>query len=203
MTQSEMAALLGRPLTSNETTNYDLYLKAANELLEDVLCYNPCSKAEVRSLKAREGYSTVFTGAFSYVSSVTVNGSAVTATPQLWDKLNSSWYNSLVFPKKLKKGDIVAVTAQWGFSSMPSDLKLLLSKYFNLVSSGVKGDKNIQSKRVEDFSVTYANADRTQADTIATNNADTISKYSVCNIGNLQHGSVCKTHRVYGCGYCL
>lgn len=203
MKQSEMAALLGRRLTPSEVTNFTLYLKTANELLENVLCYNPCSKTEVRSFKAREGYSTIFTGAFSYASNVMVNGSAVAATPQLWDKMNARWYNSLVFPSKLQKGDIIAVTAQWGFSSMPGDLELLLSKYFDMVSSGLKGDEAIQTKRVEDFYVTYANADMSKADVIATNNADTISKYSVCNIANVQHGNVCATHGVYGCAYCF
>ena len=205
MTQSEMAAMLGRPLTLSEVTNFTTYLEIARQLLEDVICFDTCSESEVRSFKARDGYSTLFTGAFSYASEVLVNGTVVTDyAPQLWDKLNSKWYNSLVFSRKLKRGDVVAVTAQWGFSKLPADLKQLMSKYFSLASSGVKNEQNIQSKKVEDFSITYANVDQTKAEQIADANSSTISKYSICSVGNLRNGATCPYHSIGAtCGRCI
>lgn len=192
MTQSEMAALLGRPLTPIEVANYDSYLEIAEELLQGVICYPLCSKAETRTFKARGGYSTVFTGAFSIVSSVEVDGQAVTDyEPALWDNANAKWFNSLVFDHKPQMGAKITVTAQWGFSKLPADLQRLLSKYFALVSSGAKNEANVQSKRVEDYQITYGNVDQTKAEQIANANASTIGKYSICNIGNVQHGRKC------------
>lgn len=102
-------------------------------MLKEVLCYGTCPEVETRTFKAREGYSTVFTGAFTYVSSITVNGKETTTyTPYLWDNPDAKWFNSIVFQCAFKRNDTVTVTAQWGFNGLPSDLKLLLSKYFGV-----------------------------------------------------------------------
>lgn len=198
MEQSEMSALLGRPLTPREVANYDSYLEIANELLEDVLCYNSYAPdesgttEETRVFDSREGYSTVFTGAFNNVSSVTVDGQAVTNySPRLWDNRNATWYNSIVFDCPFNRTQEVAITAEWGFTELPADLQRLLSKYFALVGSGAKNEANVQSKRVEDYQITYGNVDQTKAEQIANANSLTIGKYSICNIGNFQHGKVC------------
>lgn len=197
MTESEMSALLGRPLTSLETANFDEYLEIAEQLLEDVLCYSPFAlsdsgEPEVRYFDARKGYSTVFIGAFEETPVVEINGNEVTNfRPYLWETRNSSWYNSLVFDCKFTCDTEIAVTASWGFVTLPLDLQRLLSKYFAFVSSGSKTETNIQSKQVEDFRITYGNVDKTKAQVIADESSATISKYSICNIGNVKHGEVC------------
>lgn len=199
MDKTTMAALLARPLTPSENTNFEEYLEIATELLTDVLCYNPFGSdgsgvtAETRYFEAREGYSTVFVGAFTDATDVKVNGRAVTDyQPRLWDDRNSSWYNSLVFSCPFTKSQEIEVTAEWGFTELPADLARLLSKYFALVSGGVSSDVSIQSKQVEDYRITYGNVDQTKAEQIANANASTISKYSICSIGNVRHGGICR-----------
>lgn len=56
ITQTDMAALLGRSLTTTESTNYDLYLKIAIARLEDLLCLTitaPLDEVELQLLLAR------------------------------------------------------------------------------------------------------------------------------------------------------
>lgn len=199
MTESEMSALLGRPLTSLETANFDEYLEIAEQLLEDVLCYSPFAlsdsgEPEVRYFDARKGYSTVFIGAFEGEPVVEINGNEVTNfKPYLWDTRNSSWYNSLVFDCKFTCDTEIAVTASWGFVTLPLDLQRLLSKYFAFVSSGAKTEMaNIHSKDVEDFQITYDRVDKTKAQVIADENALTIKKYSMCGIGKSRSNEVCR-----------
>ena len=40
LTQDEVSALLGRPLTPTETTNFDLYLDIAKLRLNDLVCFD-------------------------------------------------------------------------------------------------------------------------------------------------------------------
>lgn len=207
MDEADMVKLLGRPLTSTESANFDEYLEIAEELLEDALCYSPfaddSSDAELRYFESREGYSTVFVGAFEDVTSVLVDGEAVTNyTPYLWDSRNSNWYNSLVFDTKFTDDVEIQVTAAWGFTELPLDLQRLLSKYFVLVSSGSKSDSNMTRKTVEDFSIWRDNS-KTDDERLTEANAKTISKYSICGIGNLKHGKTCHTHGRYNCGNCI
>lgn len=210
MDEAQMAKLLGRPLTTREEENFDEYLDIAEEMLEDTLCYSPFAtgdssdEGETRYFNTRDGYSTVFTGAFTDVSSVVVDGEAVTTyKPFLWDTRNSDWYNSIIFDDKFTEDTEIEVTAAWGFENIPLDLQRLLSQYFALVSSGAKVVNSIQSKKVEDFSITYANADQPKVEAIANQYASTINKYSICNIGNVKHGKVCYAHGRFDCGYCI
>lgn len=191
LSQSEMAALLGRPLTSTEVTNYDLYLENAVERVEGVLCFPLCSDGTTKTFKAREGYSTVFTPVYTSIGEVQLNGSVTTEfTSYFFSDLNRDYYNSLVFDCKLKDGDTVTVIADWGFDTIPSDLKQLVAKFFNLVSSGTKVDTGVTRKQVEDFSISFS-VDKTAEEQLIDANAHTISKYSLCSVGNVQHGGVC------------
>lgn len=197
MTETKLAALLGRPLTALETTNYKLYLDIASERLQELLCFPLTEVTETRYFSAREGYSTVFVGAIQSVSEVKLNGSISTDyTPYLWDSRNSQWFNSLVFNEKFDANDEVEITGDWGFCPIPNDLGQLLAKLFNLVSSGAAADSNIASKQVEDFRVTFKGATSTTEDLsdeerLIEANAQTINKYSLCNIGQVRNGAVC------------
>lgn len=190
MKQPELEALLGRPLTPNEVTNLKLYLDIAQGRLEQLVCFPMCCDANSKFFAGREGYSTVFTGAFTKISEVKVNGSVTTDfIPYLWDSRNGSWFNSIVFDKKLCDSDEVEVKADWGFDKMPSDLKQLLAKLFELAGKGSKADSNVQSKQTEDFRITF-NLNQSAEDKIVSDNAQTIAKYSICNIGNIKSGEV-------------
>jgi hypothetical protein len=73
MTRAKLESLLGRSLTPNEVTNLTLYLDIATDSLEDMLCMSLTTETSTREFEAREGYSTLFTGAFTDVSEVTVD----------------------------------------------------------------------------------------------------------------------------------
>lgn len=190
MNQTTMASLLGRSLTPIESTNFNLYLKIARQSLDDLLCTNLCDDTDPRTFDARGGYSTVFTDIFTDVQSITVNGEAVTDySVRQWDRRNGNWYNSVVFEDKLYEDDVVVVSASWGFSTMPSDLQLVLAQLFGLITKKNKFDSTITKKKVEDFEV-WLNIDADLDDEFYRQYNKTISKYSLCTIGNIQQGSV-------------
>jgi len=209
MDQTQLEALLGRPLTSMEASNLELYLEIAQESLEELLCISLDSAPddstdpaeETRTFDIREGYSTVFTDIFAEISEVSVDG--VTTTdyyPAFWDKRNSPYYNSIVLDGC--SGKTISITGYWGFDELPSDLKLLLAQLFaNTSKKYVAGGDNVKSKQVEDFRITYG--DLTDDQTFLNTNARTIQKYSMCNIGYVRHGKTCARHGVHDCGYCI
>lgn len=192
MTQAKLESLLGRSLTPNEVTNLTLYLDIATDSLEDMLCMSLTTETSTREFEAREGYSTLFTGAFTDVSEVTVDESVIDESQykfRQWNKSNAEWFNSIVF--NYPQSGTVKVTADWGFGDcMPNDLQLLLARSFDQISKSNTSQGSIQSKQVEDFRITYRN-DVTQRDQFLMDNGLIIQKYSLCNIGNIQHGSVC------------
>ena len=109
ITQTTMAALLGRSLTTVESNNYDLYLKIAILRLEDLLC--------------------------------------------------------------------LTITAP-----LAEDLQLLLARCFGVIASeqNATAGLGIDTKRVEDFSVSFnADAETPMAAFVSQNNS-TIAKYSEC-----------------------
>lgn len=191
MNKTQMVALLERPLTPNEDTNFNLYLNIAQERLQDLTCLNLTDEPSTRTYDVREGYTTVFTDLFTSIESVEVNGQPFTEyTPMQWDRRNASWYNSIVLDAC---SDKVTVTADWGICS--PELKLLTARLFGLLSKESKGNGNIKSKRVNDFQITFN--DNSVYQQFLIDNQALINKYSLCNIGNIQHGS---TRRFDGSG---
>lgn len=191
MDKITIAAFLGRPLTPTEDTNFDLYLKLARQSLDGLLCMTLCDADDPKVYEAREGYSTVFTDIFTDIQEVKVNGDVVAASkysPRQWDKRNGSWYNSLVFEDKFESGDEVEVTASWGFSKTPVDLQAVLAGLFGLITKKNKFDGTISSKQVEDFRISFNN-DADLDEEFAKKYGDTISKYSLCNLSSVRHGS--------------
>lgn len=208
MTQAQLEALLGRSLTPREVSNLDQYLEIANESLEELLCIsldvNPDGSGDPEestlTFDVREGYSTVFTGIFTEVMEVKVDGNVTEDYyPAFWDKRSSSFYNSIVLNYP---GKTVEITGYWGFSKIPSDLQLLWAQLFvNVSKKYTAGSANIRNKKVEDFSISYG--ELTDDETFLNANKRAISKYSLCNIGYVLHGDVCNTHRVRRCGHCI
>jgi hypothetical protein len=194
MDQQELEAYLGRPLTSTEVDNLTLYLEIATERLEELLCSAVESIAEERTYDGREGYSTVFTDFFTEISSVTVDGRVLETddySVRQWNKRQGYWFNSIVLDKRLRKDCEIVIDGVWGFTveTMPRDLQLLQAKLFALVSSMNKGNGNVRSKKVEDFSISFN--DNPVYNQFLLDNTATISKYSLCSIGNVKHGNVC------------
>jgi len=190
---AQLAKLLGRPLTPVETANIELYLDIAYERLESVICSTVDSIAEERTYDGRDGYSTVFTDIFVEVSSVVVDGKTIDPADysiRQWDKRNASWYNSIVFKDKLCGDAVVVIDATWGFAedTMPADLQLLVAKFFALVSSMNKANGNVKSKKVEDFSISFN--DNSVYNQFVIDNAATIRKYSLCDVGKIRSGKI-------------
>jgi len=196
MDEEQVSALLGRPLTSIEEDNFDSYIEIALLNLEDLLCTSVDEVSETRVFDLREGYSTAFVDIFWNVTEVKIDGDTQDPSEysvRQWDKRNGSWYNSLVFENRFTTQKEIEVTADWGFepqsnaSSLPLDLQSVVAGLFAQITKKNKFDPTITQKQVEDFRIHF------QADTDL--DADfyklygkTVSKYSLCNIPNLQHG---------------
>lgn len=210
MSQSELEALLGRSLTPREVANRELYLEIAKESLEELLCISLDSQDDTsgsgdeeytQTFDIREGYSTVFTDIFTELTEVKVDGKVTTDYHvAFWDKRSNAYYNSIVLDGI--KGSEAEITGFWGFDTIPKDLQLLWAQAFANVSKTYNaGAGNVKSKQVEDFRVTYG--ELSDDDVFLDANKRTISKYSMCNIGYVLHGNVCKAHRVRRCGHCF
>lgn len=204
MTQSQLEALLGRPLTPTEVTNLTLYLDIANEALETLICTPITNVTGTRTFDTREGYSTVFLDIIRSVSEVKVDGNVTTDySLRQWDKRNGSWYNSLVFDKRFRKVQEVEVTGAWGFDPVPNDLRSVIAHLFAQVSAKNTFDGTIASKQVEDFRISY-HANVTQDDDFTNKYGSIISKYSMCDIPYVKHGDTgncasCRPTYLAGC----
>jgi len=194
MDETKMSALLGRPLTTVETTNFKLYLDIARETLQSLICTALCDQDDPKVYDLREGYSTVFTDIFTELDEVKMDGVVVDSSKysvRQWNKRSASWYNSIVFADRFTECDNeVEVSAVWGFEKMPSDLQLVLAGLFDLITRKNKFDPAIQSKRVEDFQITLRSGVDMDAE-FQSMYGSTLAKYSICDIPNVQHGRVC------------
>lgn len=191
MNKAKLAQLLGRPLTSTEDTNYELYLKIAKDSLETLTCIDMSCSAEPRVYDLRKGYRTVFTDIFTDITEVKLDGTVVTDYQvRQWDKRNKDWNNSIVFDTRFTDCDKeVEIDALWGFSSYPNDLAAVLAGLFAQISKKNKFDPTLASKQVEDFRISMnVNADLDE--TFYSLYGSTIRKYAMCDIPNVQHGEV-------------
>lgn len=192
MTQATLVALLGRPLSTVEVTNFDLYLKNAKLALETLTCLDLSCESGARVYDTREGYRTLFTDVFTGIYEVKLDGEVVTDYQvRQWNRRNGDWYNSLVFDDRFDSCDKeVEVNASWGFNEYPSDLQSVLAGLFAQITKKNKFDPTIQSKQVEDFRITLnVNADLDKE--FYKLYSGTIAKYKMCDIANVQHGKVC------------
>lgn len=190
LTKTQLEALLGRSLTARESASCNSYLEIATAQLEELLCISLSQESGERVFTARDSYTTLFTGVFADVSSVTINGNTVDPSDyylSFFDDRNKTFYNSIVFNTKLT-GQEVTVSAAWGFNTLPSDLGQLLAQLFVLASKPKK-NTSVKSKQVEDFRITYG--DNTDMQELVNNNDLVISKYGQCDIFGTRHGEVC------------
>lgn len=193
-----MVKYLGRPLTPNESSNFDLYLKIADQSLEEMLCTSLCDQDDPKVYDIRQGYSTVFTDIFTDVDEVKIDGEVIDPADysvRQWNKRSASWYNSIVFDRRMTSRDEeVEVSATWGFNKLPSDLQSVIAGLFDLVTKKNKLDATVAEKRVEDFWVKL----KSDADLDAEFQRKyglTLHKYSLCNVPYVRHGKVGHVHR--------
>jgi hypothetical protein len=181
--KEQVAALLGRPLTPQEDTSFDVYIAIAEAQLQSLLCMDITSASDTRIFRSREGYSTLFIDPVTDITSVTIDGVAVTDyTMKQNDSYQADWFNVLEFDRQL--GDEkVTIEASWGFTELPDELAYLLAQLFKVTSS--TKDSQVRSKSIEDFSVTYT--DTTVYDQMLLDNQSIIYKYAQCD-GAILHG---------------
>ncbi len=198
MNQATLEALLGRSLTPNEVTNLTLYLNIAYESLEELICTPIAPADDTRVFDLREGYSTAFLGIFRSVSEVKIDGNIITSDKyslRQWDKRNASWYNSLVFDHLFSKSDKeIEVTASWGFPTTPTNtipvgLQSLIAGLFDHITKKNKLNPTVASKQNREYRISF-NKDVDLDDEFYNKYRKTISKYSLCNIPNVQHGDI-------------
>lgn len=192
LTKQQMAALLGRPLTPSEDANFTAYLDNAIDTLEYLLCASirPTSAGVERVYDSRKEFSTVFTDYFTAPTAVKVGGTLATNySPRQWDNRNASWFNSIVLDCA-PKGKEVAITATWGFTTLPNDLALLLARVFAMNGES-GGNGSLQKKDIEDTSFTFF--DKTEFQGFLDDNATTLRKYSLCSTkSDVRNGDVCR-----------
>lgn len=196
MNQQELEAILQRSLTMNEVNNLDLYLEIATNQLNSLLCTDVRPFTGTRKFSTRYGYHSAYIDPATTVTSVKRGGTTVqpgTYDLRQWDRWNADWYNVLVFDNLLR-GEAIEVTGSFGWSTLPGDLQLLLGKLFDGVSKSTHANGQVKSKKVEDFSISYRDNENGGAistlDTIANEFAETIARYSLCNVPNVQQGAL-------------
>jgi len=186
--QDDVSKLLNRTLTTAEVDSFDVYLQIATERLEQILGISLCDDGGSRIYPCRYGYSSLYIDPCTSVTTVEVDGVAVTDyVLRQNDRYNGEWYNVIEFTNKMT-GSLVDVTASWGFSELPQDLALFLAQAFNQVSVEQTADNQVKSKSIEGFNVTYT--DRKTFDEFIDANQVTISKYSQRNTGVVRHGYI-------------
>ena len=187
MTQDKIAALLGRPLSSVEASNFKTYLELAESRVSDLLCFDICRKVDTKRFSARLGYKTLNVPVFTEIDHVKLNGKETTSYEvRQGSNLSGDWYNSLVFDTPLTD-QVVEIKADWGFANTPVDVQMMIAELFGMITDSLENDL-VQSKKVEDFSVTLK--DKTKQEAFANRYAATIAKYSGCVNGNVQSGYV-------------
>lgn len=193
MKQAEIAALLGRPLTPIEVSNFKLYIDIAKERLSDLICTSFEEVTEDRVFDIRADYRTVMLDVFTEINSVVHDGTTITEyTPFQWSKRNGDWFNSIVLDECLE--GTLTINADWGFC-YPPDIKLLLAKLFSLVGQMNNSTGNVKSKEVEDFKITFSGA--TDYDQFVSDNQATIDKYSLCREVTVTNGRVSDLHQYF------
>lgn len=193
LTKEQVSKLLNRSLTTAENTNFSTYLNIAVKYLETLLCADLNERVEDRTFDVRDGYRTIFTDPFTQINTITVNGvekAADTYSVRQFDKRSGSWYNSVVFKQHLDRDvEEITINADWGFTDcLPSDLQMLLAQLFNLVTELQTADDRVKSKKIEDFQVTYKDAQT--YDEFVASNASVVRQYSVCSLGDIQNGHI-------------
>ena len=75
--------------------------------------------------------------------------------------LSNSWFNQIALNQQIITCDNYPITleidADWGFDELPSDLALVLAMIFDTVANSSRelAESKVESKRVEDFSITF------------------------------------------------
>lgn len=162
MDEAKMADLLGRPLTERETTNFDLYLENATQILESILNrrIELSDAATERKFVSREGYNSLPVDIFTGNATVTFDESEVDAfVPRQGGSYEGSWFDTIEFDDKMCEGRYT-IEASWGFEGgedgeYPAGIQVLLAGAFAIASQKIGTTPKIKSESSLSHSVTY------------------------------------------------
>lgn len=191
----KIAKLLGRPLSSIETDNFELYLNIVKDRLESLLGYDVArTGANTLLFNPRIGYNTLYVYPYTAITTITINGSEIEGyTKRRWDELNADWFNSVEFDSKMTDKRIT-INATWGFGAeLPDDLAYLIARMFNALSQEQVTDGRVEQKSIEGYSIRYR--DTSAYKQFVHDNQAVIAKYSI-KVGEIQSGEV-KNERLY------
>lgn len=191
MTQDQISVLLGRPLSSIESTDFNTYYNLALNRVSDLICSTVCpSYEETMVFEIVNGYRTLNLPIFTDIVSITVGSNVLDETSykvKQNSSLNGDWFNAVVFNYGvLNDCETISVEADWGFNRIPLDVQQMIAEQFGIASSILSND-NITRKQVEDFSIYLKGS---LSDAFDAKYASTIAKYSSCNKGQIQSGDV-------------
>lgn len=190
--QEKIEKLLGRSLTDSEKSGFSMFLAVSIAKLEQIIGSPLQPVAEKRFSTARSGYRTVYTDIFRKLKSIKkADGTMVKAVPSCNGKLSTSWFNQVILDKPMINCDCQAtnleIEADWGFEELPDDLALVLAMIFDNIANSSRelAESKVESKRVEDFSVTFVQ-NKTINDHISSLFETTINHYKSQFKGELQ-----------------
>lgn len=165
MTSDEIATLLGRSLSDEESKDFDNLLSDTVLTLEQILGVKLQGERSVRKYNGRKSYRMVFTDLFTGTPKVTVNGKSVESTPSYFDDMNARWFNCIELPSGLESDCLVSVEANWGVGdTTPSELKRLLANVFTMQTEPVDADnQQLSSESILSHSVSYSSANSPDA----------------------------------------
>lgn len=89
--------------------------------------------------------------------------------------------------------DLNALMAELKLTTFPTELALVLARFVGAISEENSVEHGVESKKVEDFSITYSSNRDVYGDIVTANGA-TIAKYSLCAI---RHGKTLKDEARY------
>lgn len=179
LTLDNIATLLGRPLSSSETSNFDDLLSSAKSTIESVLGASLDSEEKTLVYRIRIGYKQQFICPFSSLTSAKLDGLPVDAVPLNYDDYNAQWFNSILLDSVPKHG-MLQVTAKYGYGDeLPLDIQKLVATMFAITSESVDVNNSgaITSESILNHSVNYAAASSDGIARFILNNSSIIDRY--------------------------
>ncbi len=134
MSEDDLTTLLGRDLSSSESSGFEMYLEIAKARLESLLCMSLDEVEESavptpRTFSPREGYKTLYVDPFISFTTVVVDDTTDEDVTKLqFEHLTGEWYNVIRFEDRMGSDEDIVVTAIWGLPELPATLKLLLAR---------------------------------------------------------------------------
>lgn len=183
ITTTEIADLLGAPLSEAQIAASDAYIELATIQLQSLLGYEIHVQADPepateKTYYGRSGSHSLIVDPFTELVSVSLNGTVLRPEDYSVGSSNRPFNYEVITQLSQGAGDEIKVTAKWGFNPLPASLKLLLANMFSVVSLGQTsgGTSRVKSETSLSHSVSY-DTSASRYSVFASDNASLISLY--------------------------